>query len=235
MAGESNRAVRGRLSSGRVARIVSAIRISQGAIQFRLAKTSNADDLLARLPASDDFYFGWRDADSLCDEAAQGLICFTIYGWCGYPRTQDIVVGSKELVATAAASEMNGDSRFDHEDSQATRRSYRQDRIRDHLRRRRTPGDPDINREHRIKRPDSLGRGREDAASQGAIAESRHKTWLGHRVIRHPKGTGHPARHRPGHEQNIGMARRGDNRQPEALQVVLGSGSRIQLLLTGVA
>jgi hypothetical protein len=114
-------------------------------------------------------------------------------------------------------------------------RGARQDGIRDRLWRRRTSWDANIDRKHRVKRPDDLVGGSEDTAPQGAVAEGCDQARLRHRLICGSERIDHASGYRPGNQQDVGVAGRGDDVEAEALQVVLRSCRRSQLVLAGVA
>ena len=75
----------------------------------------------------------------------------------------------------------------------------------------------------------------EAAAVPGAIADRDDPFRVGRRVIGALQRLAHVLRHRSGHQQHIGMARRGDEAEAKALDIVIGVVERVDLELAAVA
>jgi hypothetical protein len=105
----------------------------------------------------------------------------------------------------------------------------------DLVRRRRTPGDADIDGQQFFERTDELGAVSEDVAAKGAIAESRHEARLRHRSVRGLERPGHPGGDRPSDKQDVCMPGRGDDVQAVALKVMEGVCDGAELVLATVA
>ena len=75
----------------------------------------------------------------------------------------------------------------------------------------------------------------EDAAVERAVADRDHPFRIGRRVVGALQRLAHVLGHRPGHHQHVGMARRGDEAQAEALEVVERVVERVDLQLAAVA
>ena len=75
----------------------------------------------------------------------------------------------------------------------------------------------------------------EHAAVDGAVADRDHPFRIGRRVVGALQRLAHVLGHRPGDQQHVGMARRGDEAQAEALEVVEGVVERVDLQLAAVA
>ena len=71
--------------------------------------------------------------------------------------------------------------------------------------------------------------------SERAVSERGDAARLGHGVVGDEQRLAHAARHRAGDEEHVGVARRGDDAEPEALQVVVGARELGQLVLAAVA
>ena len=74
-----------------------------------------------------------------------------------------------------------------------------------------------------------------DSAISGAIAERNHPFWLRGRVVSPLQRFAHILGDRSGHQQHVGVARRGDEAQPEALEIVEGIVERVDLKLAAIA
>ena len=74
-----------------------------------------------------------------------------------------------------------------------------------------------------------------DAARHGAGADGQHPARLRHRFIGRAQRAEHGVRHRPGHQQKIGKARRGGEEDAEPVQIVERIVQRLQLGLAAVA
>ena len=99
----------------------------------------------------------------------------------------------------------------------------------------RTARHNDIHRNHFVHAADDGVTAFEDATIPGAIADRYDDLRLGSGLVCQPERFGHVARHRPGHEQTISVARRGDEMQAEAFQIVVGIGERGDFDLAAVA
>ena len=75
----------------------------------------------------------------------------------------------------------------------------------------------------------------EDAAAAPAGADGHHDAWLRSGLVGAPKRNLHVARHGPGDQQHVGMARARDQVDPEALDIVQGIGRRDDLHLARIA
>jgi hypothetical protein len=75
----------------------------------------------------------------------------------------------------------------------------------------------------------------EHVAAEGAIAESRDSAGFRHGVVGGKKGFAHAARDRAGDEEDVRVARGGDEPESEALQVVVGAACKGELVLAAVA
>ena len=111
----------------------------------------------------------------------------------------------------------------------------RQDRVRDSLGRRRAAWNANVDRKERVERTGDLNRVPKASTTEGAIAERGNQARLGHRLIGSSQRIGHASRHWSGDEQDIGVARRGDDVEPETLQVILRRRRSGQLMLASVA
>ena len=69
----------------------------------------------------------------------------------------------------------------------------------------------------------------------GAVTDRDDDFRRGRRFIGALERVGHVARHRAGHEQTIGMARRGDEMHAEAFDIVVRIIQRADLQLAAVA
>ena len=76
---------------------------------------------------------------------------------------------------------------------------------------------------------------REDPAVSGAIPDRDHPLGIGRRIICALQRLSHVLGDRPGHQQHVGMPRRGDEAQPEPLQIVERVVERVNLQLAAVA
>ena len=101
--------------------------------------------------------------------------------------------------------------------------------------RRRAAGDAEVDREERLDRPDELVGGAEQVAAERAVAERRDAARLGHRVVGDEQRLAHAGRDGAGDEQHVGVARRGDDAEAEALEVVVGARGEGELVLAAVA
>ena len=75
----------------------------------------------------------------------------------------------------------------------------------------------------------------ETAAIPGAISDRDDPFRIGGRMIGALQRVAHVLGHRTGHHQHIGMARRGDEAQAEALDVVIGVVERVDFELASIA
>ena len=75
----------------------------------------------------------------------------------------------------------------------------------------------------------------ENAAVEGAAAERHHPFGLGRRALGPLQRLAHVLRDRPGHQQHVGMARRGDEAQAEPLEIVERVAERMDFELAAVA
>ena len=75
----------------------------------------------------------------------------------------------------------------------------------------------------------------EDAAIGGAVADGHHPFRVGRRVVGAQQRLAHVLGDRARHQQHVGMARRGDEFQPEALEIVEGVVQRVDLELAAIA
>ena len=75
----------------------------------------------------------------------------------------------------------------------------------------------------------------EDAAVGGAIADRHHPFRVRRRGVGALQRLAHVLGDRAGHQQHVGMARRGDEAQAEALEIVEGVVERVDLELAAVA
>ena len=88
------------------------------------------------------------------------------------------------------------------------------------------------NRRHRSDDAVSAGK---DAAIMGTVTDRDNDFRRGRRFIGALEWVCHVARHRAGHEQTIGMARRGDEMHAEAFDIVVRIIQRADLQLATVA
>ncbi len=75
----------------------------------------------------------------------------------------------------------------------------------------------------------------EQAAVDRAVADRHHPFRIGRRLVGALQRLAHVLGHRPGDQQHVGVARRGDEAQAEALEVVEGVVERVDLQLAAVA
>ena len=75
----------------------------------------------------------------------------------------------------------------------------------------------------------------EEAAVERAVADRHHPFRVGRRVVGALQRLAHVLGDRAGHQQHVGVARRGDEAQAEALEVVEGVVERVDLQLAAVA
>ena len=75
----------------------------------------------------------------------------------------------------------------------------------------------------------------EDAAIDGAVADRDHPFRIGRRAIGPLQRLAHVLGHRAGHQQHVGVTRRGDEAQAEALEIVEGVVERVDFKLAAVA
>jgi hypothetical protein len=75
----------------------------------------------------------------------------------------------------------------------------------------------------------------EYAAVGPAIADRNHPRWVRRRPVGALQRLAHVAGDRAGNEQHVGMARRGDEAQSKALEVVEGATSSRNLLILKIA
>ena len=101
--------------------------------------------------------------------------------------------------------------------------------------RRGAAGDVQIDGQDRFERTGELVGIAEDPAAERAIAQSGDEAGFGHRVVGGSQRLGHARRDRAGDEQHVGVPRRGDDVQAEALEIVDGVGGGGQLVLAAVA
>ena len=97
------------------------------------------------------------------------------------------------------------------------------------------PGTVDVDRDHV---GDAAAAGvalAEDAAVAAAVADRDHQPRLGRGVVGAAQRLLHVARHRPGDQQHVGVARAGDEPDAQALDVVVGVVERVDLQLAAVA
>ncbi len=73
------------------------------------------------------------------------------------------------------------------------------------------------------------------AAVGAAVADRQHQLRIGRGVVDAPQCGFHVPGHRTGHEQQVGMARRGDEVHAETLDAVVGVVERVNLQLAAVA
>ena len=109
------------------------------------------------------------------------------------------------------------------------------ERLGNRLRRGRTARDAQVDREDRFKRPSKFCLVAEEIAAQGAVSERGDEPGLGHRFISCAEGPGHPCGDRPGDEQHIGVARRGNDIQPVLLEIVERIRGCGEFVLTAIA
>ena len=95
--------------------------------------------------------------------------------------------------------------------------------------------DAEVDREDRLDGADDVLCGAEHVAAEGAVAERGDSARLGHGVVGDEQRRAHSARDRAGDEEHVGVARRGDDSEPEALEVVVGAGGEGELVLAAVA
>ena len=87
----------------------------------------------------------------------------------------------------------------------------------------------------RLDRADELVAVPEDAAAERAVAERGDAARLGHRLVGGEERLAHAGRDRPGDEQHVGVARRGDDAEAEPLEVVVRARGEGQFVLAAVA
>jgi hypothetical protein len=75
----------------------------------------------------------------------------------------------------------------------------------------------------------------EYAAVGRAITDRDHPLWVRRRLVGALQRLAHVAGDRPGNEQHVGMARRGDETQSKALEVVEDATSSRNLLILKIA
>ena len=75
----------------------------------------------------------------------------------------------------------------------------------------------------------------ETSAIPGAVADRDHPFGIGGRIIGAQQRLAHVFRHGTGYHKHIGMARRGDEAQPEAFDVIIGVVERVNLELASIA
>ena len=73
------------------------------------------------------------------------------------------------------------------------------------------------------------------SAASGAVTDSDDPFGRRHGVVGPQKRLAHVLRHRAGHEQHVGMARRGDEAQSEAFEIVIRIAQGIELKFAGIA
>jgi len=76
---------------------------------------------------------------------------------------------------------------------------------------RRATGDPEIDREDVLDRPEDLVGVTEDVAAQGTVAERCDAPWLGHRSVGGEERLMHARGHRARDKQEVCVPRRGEN------------------------
>ena len=92
-----------------------------------------------------------------------------------------------------------------------------------------------IHRHHSANAADDRVGLLEDAAVECAVAHRDDPFRIGGRGPAPLQGFVHIGRHRPGDQQHIGMARRGDKAQPEPLEVVERIVQRVDFQLAAIA
>ena len=96
-------------------------------------------------------------------------------------------------------------------------------------------GDPEVDREELLERLGEVLGGAEEVAAECAVAERGDAARLGHRVVGDQERLAHPGRDRAGDEEHVGVARRGDDAEAEALEVVVRARRERELVLAAVA
>src|SRR5437016_9857908 len=102
-------------------------------------------------------------------------------------------------------------------------------------RRGRAAADVEIYRNHLIDRADHRVAALEHAAPAAASADRDHPFWIRGSRIGALERDLHVARYRAGHHEHVGVARRGDEADAEALDVVDGIVEGMDLELAAVA
>ena len=97
------------------------------------------------------------------------------------------------------------------------------------------PRNVEIDRDDRGDAADDGIAAGEDAAIEGAIADRDHPFRRRRRVIGPLQRLAHVLGHRTGDQQHVGMARRGDETEAEALEIVEGVVEGVDLELAAVA
>jgi hypothetical protein len=102
-------------------------------------------------------------------------------------------------------------------------------------RRRRTPGDIDVNGEDSVERSADHESTLEGSTADGTDARCHDELWIGHRLVGVLEGLFHLPRHHTRHEQRVGVARRRREEEPQPVKVVLRAAEELQFGLTSVA
>ena len=99
----------------------------------------------------------------------------------------------------------------------------------------RTAADVQIDRHDLVDAADDRIAAGEDAAIRRAVADRDHPFRIGRRRVGALQRLAHVLGDRTGHQQHVGMARRSDEAQAEALEIVEGVLQRVDLQLAAVA